>query len=285
MAQNPTPRPPPSSPGGSTTVAVLGCGWLGLPVAERLVASGYAVRGSTTTPGTLPALASIGVEPVQVDLDTVEPDALASWCRVGALVVTVPPGGVSDYPASMERVGAAARAAGTGRVVFTSSTSVYPDRDGLVTEADAGPSPEAGLGGRARAVWGAEEALREAVGDRLVVLRLAGLVGGGREPGRFLAGRTGAARPEAPVNLVHQRDAVEAVVRALDAAPGAYSVAASGHPTRRAFYTAEAQRLGLDPPAFADEHGGGKTVSARAFSDATGWRATWRPGDAVSPSG
>lgn len=30
------------------TVSILGCGWLGLPLAEQLLAEGYSVKGSTT---------------------------------------------------------------------------------------------------------------------------------------------------------------------------------------------------------------------------------------------
>lgn len=35
------------------TISIMGCGWLWLPLAERLVQQGYTVKGSTTTPGKL----------------------------------------------------------------------------------------------------------------------------------------------------------------------------------------------------------------------------------------
>ena len=262
------------------TTSVLGCGWLGRPLASRLVDAGHTVRGSTTTTARLGELAALGIEPRQLDLGVAGLAELAAFAQGDALVVTVPPGGVADYGAAMRRVGEAARAAGVDRVVFTSSTSVYPDHARVVREADAGPTDALPLRRNGPAVWKAEEALRAAVGDRLVVLRLAGLVGSDRQPARFLAGREGVPRPLAPVNLVHQLDAVRAIERAIDAslAPGAYSVCASVHPSREAYYTAEAARLGLAPPQFADDLAGGKTVSSAAFEAATGWSAGWGPG-------
>ena len=262
-------------------VSILGCGWLGLPLADRLIRAGHAVRGSTTRNDRLGELTSHGIEAFQLDLDAATPDELAAFAGRGALVVTVPPGGVADYAAAMHRVGEAARSAGVGRVVFTSSTSVYPNHARAVTEADAGPTDAHPLRRNGPAVWAAEEALRATIGDRLVVLRLAGLVGVDRQPARFLAGRRDVAAPLAPVNLVHRRDAVRAVEHALDEglAPGAYSVAAPAHPPREAYYTAEAERLGLPPPHFADDRTGGKRVTADAFTAAAGWHATWRPGD------
>ena len=265
------------------TVSILGCGWLGRPLAERLVAAGHAVRGSTRTAARLSELAALGVDARRLDLDTADAGELAAFAQGDALVVSVPPGGVADDAAAMRRVGDAARSAGVRRVVFTSSTSVYPDPPRVVTEADAGPTDALPLRRSGPAVWAAENALRATVGDRLVVLRLGGLVGRDRQPARFLAGRRGVPRPRAPVNLVHQRDAVRAIERALDEAlaPGAYSVVAPEHPSREAYYTAEATRLGLAPPHFAEDAAGGKTVSPAAFEAATGWRAAWRPGDAV----
>ena len=44
------------------TVAVLGCGWLGLPLAKALLAAGYQVAGTTTSPEQVPVLTAAGIE-------------------------------------------------------------------------------------------------------------------------------------------------------------------------------------------------------------------------------
>ena len=45
------------------TITILGCGWLGLSLAQALVKEGYAVKGSTTTEEKLEQLQYAGVEP------------------------------------------------------------------------------------------------------------------------------------------------------------------------------------------------------------------------------
>ena len=42
-------------------VSILGCGWLGLPLAKALIGEGYTVKGSTTTPAKLNLLKEEGV--------------------------------------------------------------------------------------------------------------------------------------------------------------------------------------------------------------------------------
>ena len=39
-----------SATASPTTVAILGCGWLGLPLAKHLLAQGHRVLGTTTSP-------------------------------------------------------------------------------------------------------------------------------------------------------------------------------------------------------------------------------------------
>jgi nucleoside-diphosphate-sugar epimerase len=83
-------------------------------------------------------------------------------------------------------------------------------------------------------------------------VRLAGLYGSSRQPGRFLAGRTNVSRPRAPVNLIHRDDAIGAIVAVLERAENGLVVnaCASTHPTREHFYTTAARVLDLKPPTF-----------------------------------
>ena len=51
------------------TITILGCGWLGLPLAKALVKAGYSVKGSTTREENLETLREAGLEPFLVELD------------------------------------------------------------------------------------------------------------------------------------------------------------------------------------------------------------------------
>gem|GEM_PF-4555050 len=45
------------------TISIIGCGWLGLPLAEFLVQKGYLIKGSTTREEKLDQLKSKGIQP------------------------------------------------------------------------------------------------------------------------------------------------------------------------------------------------------------------------------
>ena len=45
------------------TISILGCGWYGLALAKRLVAAGYPVKGSSTSPEKLEILSSLSIQP------------------------------------------------------------------------------------------------------------------------------------------------------------------------------------------------------------------------------
>jgi 3-hydroxyisobutyrate dehydrogenase-like beta-hydroxyacid dehydrogenase len=46
-----------------TKISILGCGWLGLPLAKVLVKNGFSVKGSTTTQDKILVLKQLGVDP------------------------------------------------------------------------------------------------------------------------------------------------------------------------------------------------------------------------------
>jgi nucleoside-diphosphate-sugar epimerase len=159
----------------------------------------------------------------------------------------------------------AAEAAGTGWVLMTSSTSVYPDLDAVVTESDAGAREGMPLRRNGPAVLAAERVFWGSTAFDTTVLRLAGLYGYGRHPARYFAGKQGLVGGEAPVNLVHRDDVIGAIEAVLehDARGTIFNVCADRHPTRRRLYPAVAQRLGLDPPTFdGAEAEGYKIVSS-----------------------
>ncbi|MGO1586087.1 MAG: NAD(P)-binding domain-containing protein, partial [Mesonia sp.] len=49
-------------------IAILGCGWLGFPLAQKLVKEGYHVKGTTTTSGKLEKLEEAGIQSFLISL-------------------------------------------------------------------------------------------------------------------------------------------------------------------------------------------------------------------------
>ena len=57
-----------------TQISILGCGWLGLPLAEALIKNGFSVKGSTTSSSKLAHLEKLGILPFLIAL---QPNAIA----------------------------------------------------------------------------------------------------------------------------------------------------------------------------------------------------------------
>ena len=50
-------------------IAVIGCGWLGLPLAKKLVSKNFRVKGSTTSKQKISVLRNEKIEPFLIDLN------------------------------------------------------------------------------------------------------------------------------------------------------------------------------------------------------------------------
>ncbi|WP_417614560.1 NAD(P)-binding domain-containing protein [Oceanisphaera sp.] len=252
-----------STHGGMTArpgVAIVGLGWLGEPLALHLLKLGYAVAGSTTTPDKAERLAKAGIKTQVWDINSPLPADWPSALAADTVVLCVPPGKVRDYAATVGGVARLAAKGGVQRLLFTSATSVYGGL-GLKTEADAEPDSE-----RGERMWAAEQAVRSSGVADVLCLRLSGLVGGNREPGRFLAGRSFEGGDE-PVNLVAQEDLLRFIPAILAKSnwPETLNVSAPHHPSRREFYGRAAQLQNLPEPRFSGG-GQGKSIDGSALS-------------------
>lgn len=237
------------------TIALLGAGWLGEPLAKRLLQHGYQVKVATTQADKAVRLRAEGLQTsvFQVQTKGIKGD-VADFFQADQLVLTLPPGGRRDpaveqsYPAKIRRVINAARAGGIQQLLFTSSTGIYGEQPGLVTE-DSALQPRTASG---KALKEVEQLLQESYHKNLTVLRLAGLAGGDRQPGRWFAGKQEVAGGEQPINLVHQQDVLAIMEQVLveDRWGLTLNVSADQHPTKAEFYPLASRALGLEPPTF-----------------------------------
>jgi len=207
-------------------LVILGCGYVGVAVARAGQAAGLRVEALTRNAGRAEELRRLGVSVVLGDLaaDTWH-GTLAAGAEYVLDCVGAGGGGLAGYEhsyvAGMRSLLAWAQAAPAGMVVFTSSTSVYPQGGGTMVDETA---PTAGAGPTGRILLEAEALLQEARAARRcgIILRLAGIYGPGRH---HLLDQVRAGAPEIAgegthrLNLVH-RDDVCAAVMALIAAPG-----------------------------------------------------------------
>ncbi|QJW91844.1 SDR family NAD(P)-dependent oxidoreductase [Spirosoma taeanense] len=218
-------------------ISIIGCGWLGLPLAERLRADEYAVKGSTTSSDKIPMLAEKGIEAYQLQLAPHPVGNLHDLLRTDTLLIDVPPkaGKLGDdfHPQQMQHLVNAVQSSPVTHVIYVSSTSVYPELSRTLVEEDVTePSHSA-----APALVQAEQLFTKLAPERIVtVLRCGGLMGYNRIPGKYVAGRT-VDSGAVPVNYLHRDDAVEILTNLIrQKTSGTFNAVAPEHPTREAIY-------------------------------------------------
>lgn len=234
-------------------IVIIGCGWLGTQLAEVLCAAGcqvYATRRSVERLTLLPN----GVTPLLLDLghSTITP-AVSNALAQAVVVCAIPPGLRSgdgrNYLQALEQLAGFMRTAGSQGVIHFSSSGIY---QGLSADVDEKVMLNTELP-RVATLLAGEQILSAAL-PLCVTLRLSGLFGPGREPGRFVAGKTlsGAGNP---VNMLHAYDACRAVLQLLKQQPmrsAVYNLCSPLKVSRQQFYQRACDIANTDV-SFSDE--------------------------------
>lgn len=132
------------------------------------------------------------------------------------------------------------------RVIFVSSTSVYMDRQEIITESNVAALKQSPL-------VTIEEMFSNCNTFKTTILRFGGLVGYSRNPGKFFSNGKIVKNPDSEVNLIHRDDCIGIITKIIeDGVWGeVFNCCADTHPTKRAFYTQAAQASGEKTPNFA----------------------------------
>lgn len=274
-------------------LVVLGCGYVGTAVARAAQAADMRVEALTRNSGRAVELAALGVATVVADLAAnAWHERIAPGADFALDCVSSGGGGSEGYRRSyvegMRSVLEWARRDPVGTLIYTSSTSVYPQGGGAVVHESA---PTGGAGETGQILLEAERLLRESRGAcrRWFILRLAGIYGPGRHH-LLDQVRSGAAEiagtGEHYLNLVHRADicgAIMALWRAPAAvADGIFNVV-DDTPTRKdEVIRWLSQQVGRPAPRFA----GGAASERRGFASPANRRISnerlkaalgWRP--------
>ena len=132
--------------------------------------------------------------------------------------------------------------------ILCSSTGVYPADNGHYDESTIINCQSA----RQQQLFDAEQLVLSAGGK---VLRLAGLVGPGRDPGKFVAGKELSSSSQQVVNMVQQQDVIAAIFSVLEnwsSASSIYNVVNPAHPIKADYYQQKCTEQGNQPPTFTN---------------------------------
>lgn len=232
----------------------MGCGWLGLPLGQQLATQGYQVKGSTTRAEKLPLLKNAGITPFEVELMPDPKGNLPALLETDILVINIPPrkgdGLPEFYLRQMRSLITAIKEQAVKKIIFTSATSVYPQNNQSVTEADAVKiqSPHSGL------IWlDIENLFAHETAFETTIIRFSGLMGGEYQPGRYSSGRT-LDGPNSPINMIHRDDCIGIIKTIIeqDLFGETFNASADIQPTRRELMEASCYALGLPEPVFTE---------------------------------
>lgn len=270
-------------------ISILGCGWLGLPLAKSLLSKGYEIKGSTTSESKLDLLKNAGISPFQIQLEAhqIIGNIEEFLKETDVLVIDIPPGLRREVSTSNEMTFVNKvktlipfiEKSGIPKVIFVSSTSVYGDGFPIVeiTE-ETKPNPDT-ESGKQLAIT--ETLLQSNPHFKTTVIRFGGLLGDDRHPIKFLAGRTNVENPDAPVNMIEREDCIGIIEKILkysetseqhDNWGETFNAVAPQHPTRKAYYHKKAEIFNLPLPTFAeDSESKGKIISSNKVETILGY--------------
>jgi nucleoside-diphosphate-sugar epimerase len=266
-----------------TQISILGCGWLGLPLAKALLENGFSVKGSTTSVEKLFVLENSGIQPYLIALSEDKTsgnlDGFLENSKI--LIIDVPPklrgSEKENFVSKIKNLIPFVEKSTIENVLFISSTSVYGDSSPalLVTEeTKLNPDTESG-----KQLVQTEQLLQSNPNFKTTIVRFGGLIGEDRHPIKFLAGRKNIENPNAPINLIHQEDCIGIILEILRQAQNdklewneTFNAVAHLHPSRKEYYTQKALEFNLALPEFNLESPTfGKTISSDKVETVLGY--------------
>jgi nucleoside-diphosphate-sugar epimerase len=247
------------------TISILGCGWLGFPLATYLQNKGLRVKGSTTSDEKLAQLSKNGIKPYLIDLSQTN-ELPIEFFKADYLLINVPPSKLMRRPEAYQSLIDQVSKQANLKVIFVSSTSVYKENNGIVTE----ESTNMLLDGE-NELLDIERLFQKAVSE-ITIIRFGGLIGGQRYPGRFFTPNRMVKGANQPVNLIHLNDCIQLIdaVLSKNSFGEVYNGVADTHPDKKTFYTKAINLNNGELPVFSEEEMFYKLVSNQKAKDRLG---------------
>ncbi|PQJ78038.1 NAD(P)-binding domain-containing protein [Polaribacter porphyrae] len=221
-------------------VSILGCGWLGKPLATTLFKKGFQVKGSTTSTDKLNDLKELGISPFLVDISM--DINIVEFLKTDVLIIAITNKSTDDFKQLIAKI----EKSPVKKVIFISTTSVYPSLNKVMTEdSETKETPHFKI----------EELFRNNINFKTTVIRFAGLFGGKRHPANWFKNGKEIPQPNGFVNMIHREDCI-AIIEAIlqqDYFGETFNASANHHPKRKDFYIKARQSKGFELPVFKKE--------------------------------
>ena len=243
----------------STSVGIIGCGWLGKPLAINLLAKSISVLATSSKLDNVAQLnqQSISAQQLTLPAEATQLGQHDVFTKQSVVIAITPQFRQerTDYAEKITQLVNAAQQRGlVQRIILLSSTAIYDGLAGTVDEESLlNMTTE-----KVQILNAAEQAVlnfSKQEAKQGIVIRLAGLVGPERHPGKFILANKTLSNATVPVNLIHQQDAV-GLIEALLQSPFSQTIfngVSDTHISKQQYYQAAAKAIKVDAPIFAQE--------------------------------
>ena len=224
------------------TISLLGSGWLGLALAKHFQLKKIQVKASTRSSHRVSELLASGIQPYLIDIESM-PGDIQDFLDCDVLIINITSKNLACYTELISRI----EKSGIQKLLFVSSSSVYQNTNQAVLESG-------GQEDHNSALFRIEKLFQYSAHFHTTVVRMAGLIGPGRHPGRFFKADKPIQQPDSPVNLIHQIDCVNIIGQIVEQSVWGeiFNACADTHPSRRVFYSQAKKNLGKESPRFVE---------------------------------
>jgi nucleoside-diphosphate-sugar epimerase len=188
-------------------IAIIGCGWLGLPLAKKLIKENFIVNGSTTSKEKISVLKTEKIEPFLIDLNkNLDKEILNSFLdNINVLIINIPPKirkeQTINYYSKIQKITSDNLIKKINNIIFISSTSVYGSKQGKVSSQTI-PLPDTVNG---KEILKTEKLIEN---KNNTIIRFGGLINETRNPLNYLKKKPEVLNPDAPINYIHLEDCI-----------------------------------------------------------------------------
>lgn len=265
---------------------IIGCGYVGEALGQRLIALGHTVTGVRRESADNDRLAKLGIRPLNLDITQSDSlDALTEPFDHVVVAVSSSRGGREAHQrvfgAGIVNVCAWLKTHTARSVVFISSTSVYRQTEGEWVDEKSHTAMDTAT---SKTLRNAEDQIASVVSP-VTILRSSGIYG----PGRgylFQQFMNGAATIEGTgerfLNMVHRDDLAKAIIRSFDGNGGTFNITDDEPVSQLNFFEWLSERTNRPLPPFAPEPDPStrkrgitnKRVSNKRFKKALGFEYT-----------
>ena len=222
------------------SIGIIGFGWVGQALfrhIEKLAVKD--IVASVTSQERINELSTefrLPLSVLDVTCDVIEKKSHPIF-EQDSVIICIPPKfkhGKKDYDKVISSIVTMANIGSVKQLILLNSTAVYQGCSGVVDESTSLVLDDE----KSKLMYRAEKSLEQFEGNT-TVLRLAGLVGPKRHPGRFFSAISKMQNAQLSVNLVHQQDVVLALVEILEKQENhaVYNLVSPYHAAKFDFYS------------------------------------------------